>query len=496
VRELASIRGEVGRLAALEAAAREHRAAGRAGAPALEEIFRQLPAAHRPESLALVRELHAATPVEPRKSRLAHLARFLALAGERAATARVDDALAARGHGVIDLAGTSLPLAEAPQRIASLADRGVRAAAWAAYLRELAGLEGLHVERIERAREAAARAGGEAYAARHAALAGFDPGALAAEARAFLAATEDACREALPYVARRYVGEGVRPLPEGDLAAHDLSFLASALPFGALFPTAGLAPTVLPLLEGMGLPPAKLGLHLDLGREPGRAPGAVVAALAVPRPVAVLLRTTGLPADYRAFLGALGTAVQLASVPAAAPVEDKRCRDDGVLGAYGVLFEGLPANPVFLRRVLGAGKPEATEASRVLSLAALLEARSRCARFEHELSVWNQGPTGSVARAFVEREEAATFARTHEALAFAGIEPGLSAAHRLRALGLGATLERELTERFDEDWFRNPRTGPFLAERFPRGDAAEAEFFGAAPFALAGYARLLLDRLR
>jgi hypothetical protein len=496
VRELASIRGEVGHLAALEAAAREHRAAGRAGAPDPEEVFRKFPAASRPESLALVRELHGATSAEPRKSRLARLARFVALAGERAAVARVDGALAARAKGTIDLAGTVLPLGEAPHRIASLADRGARAASWDAHLREIAKVEGLHAERIDRAREAAERAGGSDYVAHHAALAGFDPGALAVEARAFLAATEDACREVLPYVARRYLGEGVRPLPEGDLAAHDLAFLASALPFGALFPTAGLALTVLPVLEGMGLSPAKLGLHLDLGQEPGREPGAVVAALAVPRPVAVLLRTTGLPADYRALLGALGEAVQLASVPAAAPVEDKRCRDDGVLAAYGVLFQGLLANPVFLRRILGAGKPEAAEAARVLSLAALLLARSRCARLEHELSVWRDGPTGAAVRAFVEREEAATFARTHGALAFSAIDPGLGAAHRLRALGLAATLERALTERFDEDWFRNPRTGPFLAERFPRGDAAEAGYFGEAPFALSGHARLLLERLR
>lgn len=493
MQELLRIRGEVGRLAALEAAAREHRAAGRPGAPAPDEILGRFPAASRPESLARVRELHAATTAEPRRSRLARLARFVAVAGERAAIAQVEATLAAReGAEVVD--GLLLP--EARASLAGLADRGFRGARWSALLRAEAALAGLRAERIERAKEAAARVGGDDYVAHHAALAGLDVAALAAEARAFVAATEDACREALPFAVRRYVGEGVRPLPEGDLAGHDLAYLASALPFGGLFPTAGLALAVGSLLEGMGLPPGKLGLHLDLERDPRRSPGATVAPLAVPRPVAVLLRTTGLPADYRALLGAVGQAVQLAAVPAAAPVEDKRCRDGALLAAFGVLFEDLLANPLFLRRALGASRPAAEEAARILSLARVLEARSRAARLEHELSVWRAGPTRGQARAYVEREEAATFAAADGALAFAGIEPGLGAASGVRALGLAATLERALVERFDEDWFRNPRSGPFLAERFPRGDAAEAAALGDEPFALSGYARARLALLR
>ena len=56
------------------------------------------------------------------------------------------------------------------------------------------------------------------------------------------------------------------------------------------------------------------------------------------------------------------------------------------------------------------------------------------------------------------------------------LDDGFYAARYLRAWQLEALLASHLTERFDEDWFRNPRCGPALLELFARGqrdDAAE-----------------------
>ena len=49
-----------------------------------------------------------------------------------------------------------------------------------------------------------------------------------------------------------------------------------------------------------------------------------------------------------------------------------------------------------------------------------------------------------------------------------GYEAGERAMY-LRGRMLAAQLSRELRERFDEDWFRNPRTGPFLGDWFATG---------------------------
>jgi hypothetical protein len=53
-------------------------------------------------------------------------------------------------------------------------------------------------------------------------------------------------------------------------------------------------------------------------------------------------------------------------------------------------------------------------------------------------------------------------------------------------------LRRALRERFDEDWFRNPRAGPFLAGLFARGQrdtpSELAALLDAGPL---GFAELL-----
>jgi len=54
------------------------------------------------------------------------------------------------------------------------------------------------------------------------------------------------------------------------------------------------------------------------------------------------------------------------------------------------------------------------------------------------------------------------------------VDPGFYAARYLRAWQLEASLREAFVERLDEDWFRNPRTGPELLDLFARGQADPA----------------------
>ena len=62
-------------------------------------------------------------------------------------------------------------------------------------------------------------------------------------------------------------------------------------------------------------------------------------------------------------------------------------------------------------------------------------------------------------------------------------EGDFAAGRRLRGWLLGAILSAALRDRYDEDWFRNPRAGLFLRELFEQGaseNAGElAERFGS-----------------
>jgi hypothetical protein len=53
-------------------------------------------------------------------------------------------------------------------------------------------------------------------------------------------------------------------------------------------------------------------------------------------------------------------------------------------------------------------------------------------------------------------------------------EPGFRVVRRLRAEQLQSVITHYLRERFDEDWFRNPRAGEALLAMFTPGQAFSA----------------------
>jgi hypothetical protein len=76
---------------------------------------------------------------------------------------------------------------------------------------------------------------------------------------------------------------------------------------------------------------------------------------------------------------------------------------------------------------------------------------------------------------YVETLGAALGVRHHAADAFVDVDPRLYAARDLRAWQLQARLAETLRERFDEDWWRNPATGPWIvAELWAEGQRLPA----------------------
>ena len=59
------------------------------------------------------------------------------------------------------------------------------------------------------------------------------------------------------------------------------------------------------------------------------------------------------------------------------------------------------------------------------------------------------------------------------------LDDGFYAARYLRAWQLEALLAAALRQRYDEDWFRNPRAGVFLQHLMSRGQADPADRLAA-----------------
>ena len=91
--------------------------------------------------------------------------------------------------------------------------------------------------------------------------------------------------------------------------------------------------------------------------------------------------------------------------------------------------------------------------------------RRYCAKFIYETQLYGgQVPWQSLPDLYVELLTAATSFRYVSADAFVDVDPRYYSARYLRAWQLQALMSETLTERFDEDWWRNPRTGPWMVE--------------------------------
>jgi hypothetical protein len=162
---------------------------------------------------------------------------------------------------------------------------------------------------------------------------------------------------------------------------------------------------------------------------------------------------------------------------------------DAACASYGTLFASLLASVPFLRRRLGLGTATAREQARMMALAMLVHTRVAAIK---------------AAVASCPDQERASHAHTSVGVRallttlpeeLTGVVPRYDprAVSKLTGIMVGAALREQLEERFDEDWFDNPRALSFIreidgstrveldADALMRGAKAAARFF-EAPF--------------
>jgi hypothetical protein len=176
-------------------------------------------------------------------------------------------------------------------------------------------------------------------------------------------------------------------------------------------------------------------------------------------PMGALPRPTG-AASFARALYQFGFAVRLAVTPASLPFS--LAREPAFVEAhrFACLFGALSTDPEFQVRVLGLGKSTARAQARVLARTVLFEARSRAARLllgdDAAFAPDDLYPELTV-RLFGspldERLQGAWPAARDD-------EPA-----RFIAMLQVTAFRRELRDRFDVDWFHNPRAWGYLREQ-------------------------------
>lgn len=124
---------------------------------------------------------------------------------------------------------------------------------------------------------------------------------------------------------------------------------------------------------------------------------------------------------------------------------------------FGSLLAAAVADPIFQKKRLGITARVAAAQSRTLRESLLYETRLHAMRFL--LAVPENVDPGS----FEELSARVFGAPLPPSLRFAWPEPRICELARLDAVLLADTFAKDLVDRFDEDWFLNPKTGAHLA---------------------------------
>ena len=303
-------------------------------------------------------------------------------------------------------------------------------------------------------------------------LSGISLADLRAQCEQFLKDTQSLWDELMPEFTRRVLGIDPATATRADALA-----LFRAREFDRYFSPEGMEREISRQVREMGVDPRANGrIILDTGDRPGKRSRAFCSAVRVPDEVYLVLRPHGGQTDWTTFLHELGHSLHFAYMQPDLPFEYRWLGDNSITEAYAMLFDHRMQDAGWLARYtsLGGGVRDFLRSAGFEELHFL---RRYSAKFAYEVDLhdanvnWNALPD-----LFVERLTRATNFRYDHADAFVDVDPRYYAARYLRAWQLQALVAETLVDRYDADWWRNPRAGPWIvASLFGEGQRELAQ---------------------
>jgi hypothetical protein len=147
------------------------------------------------------------------------------------------------------------------------------------------------------------------------------------------------------------------------------------------------------------------------------------------------------------------------------PMEFRYMGDNSVTEGYAMLFDHLMQDAGWLQRYTGLEKRTTPEFLRSAGFEELHFLRRYSAKLIYETQLYG-GEVGwdALPDLYVDVLTSATTFQYARADAFVDVDPRYYSARYLRAWQLQARLTETLTERYDADWWRNPRAGPWMMQ--------------------------------
>jgi hypothetical protein len=430
----------------------------------LQPVYEKHAAILGPDALAMVLEQFRAAPPESEEVRGTRLladwlteaqsARVLApldereIAWEGGAVVRLPDGRELQYQRVaIELANTS----NARER------HEIERARAALVGREFGPLRREHFQREREITEDLALANG--YNATFELLSGIDLGSLRSECDAFLRETQAIWDEVLPEFLR--VRLGMRP---GEVTRADALALFRAKEFDNAFPTSLMETSIRKQVREMGIDPSAGGrVIFDTGEREGKRSRAFCAPVRIPNEVYLVMRPHGGQTDWNTFLHELGHALHFAYMRPDLPYEYRWLGDNSITEGYAMLFDHLMQDQGWVRRYTELGPNNLRTFLRAVGFEELHFLRRYAAKLSYEIELYGSNVSwDALPDLYTERLTGATSFQYDPADAFVDVDPRFYAARYLRAWQLQALLTETLVEKFDADWWRNPRAGPWI----------------------------------
>lgn len=316
-------------------------------------------------------------------------------------------------------------------------------------------------ERFQRERDITEQLGLAAnYNATWELLSGFPLSELKAQCEQFLRDTQDMWDEVFPEFTKRVLGMQPSEVIRADAAA-----LFRARDFDAFFPPERMEASITRQVREMGIDPLAHGrITLDTGEREGKRARAFCSPVRVPNEVYLVLRPHGGQTDWTTFLHELGHALHFAYMRPDLAFEYRWLGDNSVTEGYAMLFDHLMEDAGWLTRYTELDEPRAKTFLRSVGFSELHYLRRYSAKLIYEIELYGGNVRWeSLPDLYVEQLTSATTFRYNRADAFVDVDPHYYAARYLRAWQLQALITETLIERYDVDWWRNPRAGPWIA---------------------------------
>jgi hypothetical protein len=216
----------------------------------------------------------------------------------------------------------------------------------------------------------------------------------------------------------------------------------------------------------MGIDPLAGGrIIFDTSDREGKRARAFCAPVQVPSEVYLVLRPHGGQGDYGTLLHELGHALHFAFTRADLQFEYRWLGDNSVTEGYAMLLDHLLHDGGWLGRYTELTKDTLPRFLRSTGFEELQFLRRYCGKLIYEVELYGgRVPWEELPELYVQTLTAATAFRYDPADAFVDVDPRFYAARYLRAWQLQAVFTESLVERFNEDWWRNPKAGPWIID--------------------------------